>query len=288
MTAAEFAYTVLLRPRPLKAAANHILRLCIPPRLHLRDVTVVLNPKDPVVSGALTLGVYEKAETRVFRAIARPGMTFVDIGANVGYYTALAMGLLGRSGRIVALEPDAESFSYLRQTVAANRGAGVTCVNQAAAAERGSMRLFTSSDNRGDSRLYDNDLATDSCVVPVIKLDDLMEELNVPEVHLVKMDVQGFEGHVLRGMRRTIEHSPSLVLLTEFWPHGLSAAGSDPGEVLRDLVDMGLRLYRVTAQGGLNPLDDHQDLIRSHSGRKYTNIVATRTTSRIESLLENA
>ena len=84
MTAAEFLYTVVLRPRPLRSLANTVLRLLVRPELHIHGCVVALNPHDPVVSGALTLGVYEKAETRFFRFACRPGMIFLDVGANVG------------------------------------------------------------------------------------------------------------------------------------------------------------------------------------------------------------
>lgn len=95
-----------------------------------------------MVSGALTLGVYEKAETRFFRSACRPGMIFLDVGANVGYYTALAMRTLQTEGAIVAMEPDPDSFSYLRKTVSANGPAKVTCVPKAAAAQSGQATLL--------------------------------------------------------------------------------------------------------------------------------------------------
>lgn len=63
MAWAEFLYTVVLRPRPLRSLANTMLRLIVKPELHIHGCVVALNPKDPVISGALTLGVYEKAET---------------------------------------------------------------------------------------------------------------------------------------------------------------------------------------------------------------------------------
>jgi FkbM family methyltransferase len=275
MTLAEFAYTMLLRPKPLKASANAIIRLMLPRRLRRHGATVVLNPRDPVVSGALTLGVYEKPETKFFCAACRPGMTFLDVGANVGYYTALAISRIGK-GRIVALEPDAESFRYLEQTVAANGATNVACVRKGAAAHDGVLTLHTSSLNRGDNRLYANQLADDSAEVETCRVDTLLSELGIESVDLIKMDVQGFEGHVLRGMRNTLARSSNFLMLMEFWPLGLRSAGTDPTALLLELEQTGARLFELTSRGTLLPLIDKHDVIARHQGRRYTNIVASR------------
>ncbi|HLN03872.1 MAG TPA: FkbM family methyltransferase [Bryobacteraceae bacterium] len=275
MTAAEFIYTVILKPRPLKLIANALIRRIIPKRLAVSGGVVVLNPRDPVVSGALTFGVYEKPETTFFCEACKPGMTVLDIGANVGYYTALAMARVA-GGSIIAMEPDEESFRYLQQTVHANGAVNTICVPKAAASQNGTVRLYTSTLNRADNRLYPNELASDSCDVEAVTVDSLLAELHVPSVDLVKIDVQGFEGHVLRGMRATISQSPHLIILIEFWPHGLRSAGTNPIEVLTEWEDMGLRLFELTHRSTLQPLSDKQGLVNRLPGKRYTNIVAYR------------
>ena len=285
MTAAEFIYTVLLRPRPLKALANRMLRLLVKPDLHIHGAVVALNPNDPVVSGALTLGVYERAETRFFLHACRPGMTVLDVGANVGYYSALAMRILQERGTIVAMEPDPESFSYLQKTVAANGTAKVICVRKAAAAESGEATLFVSRENRGDNRLYANEFGTDSLQVPAVAVDDLLAELGIAQVNLVKMDVQGFEGHVLRGMTRTITQSASLIVLMEFWPHGLRSAGFEPRQIFTDCERLGLQVFTLARDGRLQRLEDPEAVIRAHPGRKYTNLVAVKGVEFLDELM---
>jgi FkbM family methyltransferase len=276
MTVAEFIYTVVLRPKPLKAMANAVIRWCIPAQIHRHGATIVLNQKDPVVSGAITFGVYERPETAFFSSVCKPGMTFLDIGANIGYYAALASGRIGPQGRIIALEPDPENFRYLQQNVAANGATNAICVQKAAASENGVLRLHINKDNRGDNRLYPNELCESSFEVEVTTVDALLGGYGVDRVDLVKIDVQGFEGHVLSGMRRTIRRSESLILLTEFWPFGLRSAGSDPESVLLELEQADLRLYELTEKGHLAVLTDKKSFIERHSGRKYANIVAMR------------
>ena len=100
--------------------ANAVIKRCIPEQVTRHGAVIMLNSNDPVVSGALTFGVYEKPETAFLLSVFRPGMTFLDVGANLGYYTALAITRLGKEGKIIALEPDVENFGFLQKTVRAN------------------------------------------------------------------------------------------------------------------------------------------------------------------------
>ena len=276
VTIPEFIYAVLLRPKPLRKLANALIRAALPSQIRRDGAIVVLNPHDPVVSGALTLRVYERTETQFFKSVCKPGMTFLDVGANVGLYTALALPRIGSTGRVVALEPDRESFEYLRKTVIANHADNVTCVRKAAADYSGVTKLFVSDNNRGDNRLYDNELSTGSYEVEVAPLDLLLKELGITTVDLVKIDVQGFEGRVLRGMRETIARSPNLTILMEFWPHGLQCAGTEPAELLTDLEDMGLVVSELRSDGTLRLVEDHKALIERYRGRQYTNLVGVK------------
>jgi FkbM family methyltransferase len=274
---AEFIYCYLLRPRPLRRLANGLIRALLPRSVRYGDAVVVLNPRDPVISGALFFRVYERSELAFFRDACRPGMTFLDIGANVGFYTALAARRIGPAGKIISLEPDPDSHAFLRQTIAANHAANVTALPIAAAATRGRLKLFVSSDNRGDNRLYQPDPQTGAAwqtvEVETAPADELLEQLGVERVDLIKIDVQGAEGGVIAGLERTLRRSPGLVLLTEFWPHGLRQAGTDPRAFLENLRALGLELSELTHGGHLMPLTDFDALIARHPGRRYTNLV---------------
>lgn len=165
MNIPEFIYTVLLKPTPLRAVANAVIRALLPAQLNYRGLRLALNPHDPVVSGALTFGLYETGEVRFFERILRPGLTVVDVGANIGLYTALAARAVGPAGRVIALEPEPETFGFLMQTIAANAFTNVEPHQLAASAAPGAARLFRNPDNRGDSRLYDDPLLKDSVAI---------------------------------------------------------------------------------------------------------------------------
>jgi FkbM family methyltransferase len=278
MTIAEFIYTVILKPKPLRMLANASIRCVVPPLLDRHGVKIALNPLDPVISGALTMNVYEQAETKFFLSTCKPGMTFLDIGANVGYYTALALSTMKGNGRIIALEPDPENYRFLQKTIEANAtscsGVVITTVPAAASDRAGRMTLFTSSDNRGDNRLYANQLADAQCDVEVLTVDSLLEQMNVTAVDFIKMDVQGYEGFVIRGMRKILERSRSAMLLSEFWPEGLRNAGSSPEEFLSELDSLNFDVSELNATGEVRRIADRRSFIEQFPGRKYTNIVA--------------
>jgi hypothetical protein len=122
--------------------------------------------------------------------------------------------------------------------------------------------------------LYNSELAGSFCEVPVATVDSLMDREGVTQLNLVKIDVQGFEAKVLRGMRRTLERSRKIILLSEFWPYGLLQAGDAPAEPLQLLASLGFRLFHLSRRGRLVPLPDYDLFVRSYPGREYTNIVA--------------
>ena len=86
-TLAEFIYTRLLRPAPVRRVTNAILLSIVPKTVRVGPAIVHLNPSDPVISGALALRVFERDELAFFSQRCRAGMTVLDVGANVGLYT---------------------------------------------------------------------------------------------------------------------------------------------------------------------------------------------------------
>lgn len=259
--------------------ANMALRLVTPESFKIHGARIFLNPGDPVVSGGLMFRVYERPETAFFLESIYPGAIVLDIGANIGYYTALALSRIGPTGRVIAIEPDPEAFVYLKRTVAANGSDRTTLVHQALAEKPGRLSLYQNSENRGDNRLYANNLSNRSVEVEVVRGDDLLNQLGVDRIDFIKMDVQGLEGRVLEGMAGVLRESGQMMILTEFWPWGLTQAGSRPLEVLALLREWGFDLFELAGDGSAIPLSDCAGFIHRYQGQRYANIVARRAAS---------
>lgn len=156
----------------------------------------------------------DRAERRFVRSRVRPGMTCVDVGANVGVYTQLLAHLVGPQGRVLAFEPSPSNFALLARR---QLGLNVEIVQAAVGAFSGTTTLHLSSTLNVDHRTYATDDVRTGVQVPLVRLDDAVQGA---EVDFVKMDVQGYELHVLRGMTAILHGQRRLSMILEFWPWG--------------------------------------------------------------------
>ena len=275
MTIAEFVYTVLLRPRPLRRAANATIRALLPQKVRVGAATVWINPEDPVISGALTLGVYERGEIAYFRSRFAADMTFIDVGANVGLYSALALSTPGFRGRVLAVEPHAESRAYLQKTIQANGGAAQIC-DLAASDGPGTLTLYKNPENKGDNRLYPDALLRGEERIAADTLDNICRRYGISSAQFIKIDVQGAEAQVMRGAKELLAASSDCILMTEFWPYGLARCGADGLAYLGLLQDAGFRLFELGSD--LTPVNDARTLVERTQGRRYANLVGVKGT----------
>ena len=201
----------------------------------------------------LEWGFYEKYETALFKSVVRKGMVVVDIGANIGYYTLLASHLVGREGKVFAFEPDPSNYELLLKNIEINACTNVLPVQKAIFSESGRMKLFLDKSNLGGHSLSEANVNnSSSIIVGVTRLDDFFKNIDY-KIDVVKMDVQGLEMNVLKGMTDTINQNANLKIITEFWPIGLQNAGSSPLGFLKKLADFDFVLYRIGQE--ITPID---------------------------------
>ena len=272
---AEFIYCYILRPWPLRQITNWIIKKVLPKKIRVGSLFLFLNPNDPVVSGALFFNVYEKSESKFIKSICFNGMKALDIGANIGYYSTLISQVAGENGLILALEPDPESYKYLDKTINSFKIKNVLPFPFAASDIKQKLPLFISKDNRGDNRLYQNDQLREEIEVDCLTIDELLEVNNLKTLDFIKIDVQGYEPKVFKGMKKVIKNSEKLILLTEFWPKGIFQAGENPKDFLRMLRKMEFQLFELKSNGSLILLkkENENRFIEKYKGRKYTNLV---------------
>jgi FkbM family methyltransferase len=170
---------------------------------------------------------WEENEGTLLRALIKPGTRFLDVGANVGYFSLLAAGAASQV-IIDAVEPHPGNAATLRWNLWINRVAAT--VHQLALDDRRRhLRLAVIPTNMGDVRVSDRATTTDAIEVDALAADELFAGRSFD---VVKIDVQGWEPEVIRGMQQTIERSPGIVLVAEFWPTALRDRDVEPLEVL--------------------------------------------------------
>ena len=176
-------------------------------RARVGDVELLCDAADAAVTPGLRSGEYELHLTAVFERYCKPGMTVVDVGANLGYYSLLASRLVGKSGRVVALEPNSENCRLLLSSLRLHGTENVQLVPVAADTATGWAYYSTHVGSNG-GLIDDRDLlAHPGVVVPTFRLDDIVEG----PVGFLKMDVEGAEGRVVKGATRLIERDRPII-----------------------------------------------------------------------------
>jgi FkbM family methyltransferase len=226
-------------------------------------------------------GLMGRAERRFFPQVVKPGMTVLDIGANIGLYALYFSQLVGTGGSVYAFEPDPALFAALQRGRALAARENLHVYPVALGDRPGPHRLHRSWFNSGDNRVLisTGPAPTADPEITVARGDDLLS--NVPALDFIKLDVQGWELHVLRGLSATLGRSPAVRLFLEYWPAGLRAAGSDPAELIAFLQERGLTLHRERG-GRWIPIGSLAELERETFGGSYLNLWATHSADDIK------
>ena len=181
-------------------------------------------------------GLYKKFSDRHERAVLKdiitPGMTVVDVGANIGIYTALLAKIVGEKGKVYAFEPSPHNFNLLKKY---NKSNNVTLVQAAVGDVTGEITLYISDKLNVDHQTYETDEIREKVNVSSYRLDDYLKN---EKVDFIKMDIQGFEYHALLGMKNILRNNANIKIFMEFWPYGLIKAGSSPEKLLTFLHEL--------------------------------------------------
>lgn len=244
-----------------------------PHSVQVNDFTVFLNPRDSIVSGALTFDCFEKFETEFIQRHVRDGMVAFDMGANIGYYTLLLSKFVGESGGVYAFEPDPDNAAILKKNIHVNHCGNAHLIQKAVSNRTGKGTLFLSAFNTGDHRIYEAEDARKSVVIDTIRIDDWFKGV----VDFIKMDIQGAEGNALDGMIGLLNRSKRVVIVSEFWPFGLERSGYVPENFLETLNTLGFSMRYIDEQNrSTDPISAKEAMYMCADGKKHINILFTR------------
>lgn len=186
-------------------------------------------------------GHYEQHLADLFGHLVRPGDQCVDVGANVAVHTVRLAKLAGPDGAVIAIEPDASVVERARRNIALNGLANVRLISAAASHAHGETTLYrpgSRDTNRARSSLLRHPYLTGTAVtVPVVTVD---EACGGP-VALIKVDVEGHEGAVVRGASGVISRDAPAVVF-EYAPHLLRDASETP---FWWLAEQGYEMFRA-------------------------------------------
>src|SRR5262249_24056767 len=201
-------------------------------------------------------GRYEPQETRLVQAILKPGMSFVDVGANWGYFTLLAAQQVGTNGKVVSLEPDPRLFPVLAANIAMNGLRQASALQVAAASEPGWLPLAGFDERMGNfglSRIVGS--SHENCrlfQVAARPLDAILQELGLETVDLLKMDIEGAEGLAFQGLQQSLAQRRVRRILLELHPAQLAEQGQDPVALIVQLRHFGFEAWKIDHSDRVN------------------------------------
>ena len=258
----------LQRIRPLGSVAyyitNLITRLPRPERISFLGHTFFLDPYDNLGLTFWDEGELHPGELKLVEQFVRNGDVVLDIGANIGFFTLVYARAVGEKGHVFAFEPEPRNASLLRKNIAVNGYRNITVLERAVGEKSRAVKLFLSNYNMGDHRIYDPYERTKSWEkssavydrlqhkydrrisvdIPLVSIDGFFKG-TTRRIDFVKIDVQGAEGGVLKGMLATLRKNKSVKIVTEFWPAGLKMFGVDAEEYLSLFQNLGFSFYEV-------------------------------------------
>jgi FkbM family methyltransferase len=206
---------------------------------------------------------WEPALSNLLRRVLRPGGSFVDVGANIGYFSVLASDLVGPGGRVFAVEPDSRNRAFLEANLARNRCANVTILPYAAWSEDSSLTLETHPAGGSMSSVHPIEAGDGESAetVPAKRLDELIEG----PVDLLKIDCELVDHIALAGAAGLLRADPSTLATVELARNHVGPTGHTPTEILSQYEGLGLRPYRIRSTGSLKPIP-YSSLLMSRKG----------------------
>lgn len=178
-------------------------------------IVLRLNINDHIQKQLFWHGAYEFGEMNLLIKLLEKGDCFMDIGANIGYFSLHAAHAVGQTGMVWSFEPATAIFEQLEQHIKINKFSNINAVKKGVSNKNLNGVLYLSSDkNYGSTGLQPGDeFSGETEDISLIKLDDFVIEQNIKTIRAVKIDVEGHELQVLQGMLQILNTYKPAVLI---------------------------------------------------------------------------
>lgn len=179
-------------------------------------------------------GIRERECTRIFKKELEDGIKVMDIGANIGYYTLIVASIVGDSGKVYAVEPEPKNFEILKKNIELNSYKNVELYNMAIGDENGDGLLVES----GYSNLHRVAKTSDYQKMSTerIRIVTVDEFLGNRLIDFIKMDVEGFEYYIIKGMTKTLNKNMPLKLFIEVHPENIRNYYGESVETMLEIL----------------------------------------------------
>lgn len=205
-------------------------------------------------------GVREPGATRLFQKVLKDlesrftrTIHVFDIGANVGYFALMEAHILGERGQIYAIEADPENAARLKNNIRINEYPNIEVLQIGVGDKKDELELAkrSSSNLHMMKEIIGERDVVDTVEVKVRPLDDMIATKKIPENELImiRMDIEGYEGHAFRGMDEFLSSNRPAFIFVEIHP---SREGVDPEQIANKLIESGFSAEYISFDGGDN------------------------------------
>lgn len=223
---------------------------------HLRTYRKIINDAGK--------GLLYESETSNFiiRCMSGGGI-FVDVGANIGFFSILTGVLYNEQVVVVACEPDPNNIKQLLANIKLNNLCNLNVLECAISDHIGEVRFFQNLANSGGSALWNPDLFPDNkksmeipstIITKVTTLSDIIKNLEHQKIRLIKIDTEGAEQKVLLGAEDFLQPQNITYIIAELHEFGLSQFEHSQGSLRRLMQERGYECFTMSADDKLPKL----------------------------------
>ena len=248
--------------------------------VNVDGVRLTVPNKDTAIASGLVGGFYEPLQLAMFSALCHLSSAFIDVGANIGLYTCVAARSLPADGLVIAFEPIPENFFYLKANLTQNDQVPEVRIEQMALGEEdrfatihldgqmGKHSISKSNANGGDGQRLE---------VAMRCLDSYYQQAAISRADLLKIDVEGYDGHVLHGAKNVLDKFKPTIFV-EFNPRALRNCGFDPKQLIETVCALYEEVYVIDEKRHTIRRSSRANLLalesRNVDAACYTNLVA--------------
>jgi FkbM family methyltransferase len=209
----------ILRKIFSKIFFNHIKDKFLVVKLKSCDCYLLLDCRDEFGINVVKFGRIETPEDKFIPKILKKGDIVLDIGAHWGGFSVCFANLVGNEGKVFSFEPSSKNYRILRKNIQINKLSNIEVSKYAVGDKEDFVKLKIASTSSGHNSIArDNLLFEKEEVVKQIKIDKFLKEKEIKNINFIKIDVEGYELEVLKGMKETIRNQNNFWMFLEYSP----------------------------------------------------------------------
>lgn len=239
----------------------------LPLKITIFDNEMFLHDHGYVSISLAKHGLYEKTITDYIFENLVPNSSVLDIGANIGYYTLIMAKLVGTQGNVFAFEPEPSNFKILSKNIKINNYTNVNAEKFILSEHDGKTKLFLSNSDPGSHKIFpSNNTDERNIIVDSISVDSYFKKHSIDPhiINFIKMDVEGSEFSVLKGMKTILDKKNDLKIILEYDPIQFKKSNINPIDILKFLDTFHFKFFMIDNKSDLiTPLSlnyDHMNI----------------------------